>query len=48
VFSGIFTAEEVYGVGDQGSRDTSAVMYLEVLLNMTLKSVSFIDEAFFQ
>jgi hypothetical protein len=50
VFSGVFIAEEVDGVGDRGSGDTTMVdvqILLEAFLNMPLRSACFIDEAFF-
>jgi hypothetical protein len=42
VFSGVFTTEKVYGVGDKGSGDTTIVVQtpLEAFLNMSLRSVS--------
>jgi len=50
VFSGDFRAEEVYGVGNKqsGSITTADVKaLLEVFLNMSPRSVSFTDNAFF-
>jgi hypothetical protein len=50
VFSGVFTAEEVYGVGDEGSGDITMFdvqTLLEAFVNMPLRSAWFIDEAFF-
>ena len=41
MFSGVFIAEEVDGVGDKGSGDTTVVdvqTVLEAFLNMSLKS----------
>jgi hypothetical protein len=49
-FFGVFIAEEVDGVGDKGSRDTTMVdvqTFLEASLNMSLRSVCFIDEGLF-
>jgi hypothetical protein len=49
VFSGVFIAEEVYGVGDKESGNTTAVhvqTLLEAFLNMSQRSTSFIDAAF--
>jgi hypothetical protein len=48
MFSGVFIAEEVDGVGDKGTGDTTVVdlqSVLEAFLNMSLKSACFI--AFF-
>jgi hypothetical protein len=45
----VFSGEEV-GVGDKGSGNTTMVdvqTLLEAFLNMSLRSDSFIDEAFF-
>jgi hypothetical protein len=45
----VFVAEEVDGVGDEGSSDTMIVYVqtlLEVFLNIPLRSACFIDEAF--
>jgi len=50
MFSGVFIAEEVDGVGDKGSGDTTMVdlqMILEAFLKMFLRSACFIDEASF-
>jgi hypothetical protein len=50
VLSGVFTAEEVDGVGDKGLGDTTTVdvqTHLEAFLNMSLRSACFIDEALF-
>jgi len=50
VFFGVITAEEVDGVGYEVSGDTTTFgvqTLLEAFLNMSLKSASFIDEAFF-
>jgi hypothetical protein len=49
VFSGVFVAEEVDGVGDRGSGCTTMVYVqtcIEAFLNMSLRSACFIDEAF--
>ena len=49
VFSGVFVAEKVDGVGDKGSGDTEIFdmqILLEATLNMFLRSVSFIDADF--
>jgi hypothetical protein len=49
VLSGVFIVEEVDGVGEKGSGDTTAVdvqTLLETFLNMTLRSAYFTDEAF--
>jgi hypothetical protein len=51
VFSGVFIAEEVDGVGDTGSGDTPAAdaqTLLEAFLDMSLISDNFTDEHFFQ
>jgi hypothetical protein len=50
VFSGVFIAEEVDGVGGKGSGDTTVVevqALLEVFLNVSLRSACFVDETFF-
>jgi hypothetical protein len=50
VFSGVFIAEKVNGVGDKGSGETTIVdvlALLEAFLNMSQRSASFIDEVFF-
>jgi hypothetical protein len=49
VFSVVFIAEDVDGVGDKGSGDTTVVnveTLLDAFLNMSLRSACFIDEAF--
>jgi hypothetical protein len=49
VFSGVFIAEKVDGVGDKGSGDTATVdlqIILEATLNMSLRSVPFVDAYF--
>jgi hypothetical protein len=49
VFSGVFVAEEVYGVG-KGSGDTTTVVvqtFLEAFLSVCVRSACFSDEAFF-
>jgi len=49
VFSGVFIAEEVDGVGDKKSGDTTAVhvqTLLKAFLNMSQRSTCFIDAAF--
>jgi hypothetical protein len=48
-FSGVFTTEEVDGVGDKVSGDNTTVdvqTLLEAFSNMSLRSACFIDEAF--
>lgn len=48
--SEVFIAEQVDGVGDNGSGETTMVnvrTLLEAFLNLSQRSVSFIDEAFF-
>jgi hypothetical protein len=48
-FCGVFRPEEVHGVGDNGSGGTITIdvqTFFESILNMSLKSISFIDEAF--
>jgi len=50
MFSVIFIAAEVDGVGNKGSRDTKTVdvqTHLEAFLNMSIRSTCFIDKAFF-
>ena len=50
MFSGVFVAEEVDGVGDKGSGDTALVdieTLLEASLDISLVSACFIDETFF-
>jgi hypothetical protein len=50
LFSGVFIAEEVDGVGDTGSGDTTTVdvqTLLEAFLNMSLSSACFNNTAFF-
>jgi hypothetical protein len=50
VFSGVFIAEEVYGLGDKDSGYITTVdtqKLLKVFLNMFLRSACFSDEAFF-
>ena len=50
MFSGVFIAEEVDGVGDKGSEDTTMVhlqTILEAFLKMSLGSACYIDEASF-
>jgi hypothetical protein len=46
VFSGLFIAEEVDGVGDEGSRDTTTVhvqsVHVKAFLNMSMRSAYFI------
>jgi hypothetical protein len=47
---GVFIAEEGDGVGDKGSGDSTTVdvqTLLEAFWNMSLRSDSYIDEAFF-
>jgi hypothetical protein len=49
VFSGVFVAEEVDVVGDKESGDTATFdvpALLEAFLNMSLRSVSFVDDDF--
>jgi len=49
-FSGVFIAEDIDGVGDKRSGDTTAIdvdTHLEGFLNVSLKSACFTDEAFF-
>lgn len=48
--SGVFRAEKVDGVGYKGSGETAVVdvqTLLEAFLNLSQRSASFIDEAFF-
>jgi len=50
VFSAVLITELVDGVGDKGSRDNTTVdvqTHLEAFVNISLRSASFIDEAFF-
>ena len=50
LFSGVFIAEDVNGVGDGGSRDTITVdqqTLLEAFLNISLRSAC-LTEPFFQ
>jgi hypothetical protein len=50
MFSGVFIAKKVDGVGDKGSGKTTIVdvlTILEVFLCMFQRSASFIDEVFF-
>jgi hypothetical protein len=50
VFSGVFKAEKVCGVGDKGSGDTTTFYVqtlLEVFLSMSLRFACFNDEACF-
>jgi len=50
VFSGVLIAEEVDGAGDKGSGYTTTDdvwTILEAFLNLSLRSASFIDKAFF-
>ena len=49
MFSGVFVAEEVGGIGDKGSDDTTVdvQMLLETFLNLSLRRVCLIGEAFF-
>jgi hypothetical protein len=50
VFSGVFIAEEVDGIGDKGLGDTTTgdvQMLLETFLNMSLRSACFNDGGFF-
>jgi hypothetical protein len=49
VFPGVFIAEEVDGVEDKGSGDTTfdVQTLLEVFLNMSLTSAHSVDGAFF-
>jgi hypothetical protein len=50
VFYGVYIAEEVDGVRDKVSGNTTTVdvqTLLEAFLNMSLRSAFFIDEAFF-
>jgi len=47
-FSGVFIAEDIDGVGDKRSGDTTAIdvdTHLEGFLNVSLKSACFTDEA---
>ena len=49
MFSGVFIAEEVDGVGNKGSEDTTVVNVQtlgQAFLNLYLKSVCFLGEAF--
>jgi hypothetical protein len=49
VFSGVFIAEEVYGVGDSALGDTTIVgvqTLVDVFLNMSVTFARFIVEAF--
>ena len=49
-FSGVFKAEEIYGLGDKDSRYITTAdvkTLLKVFLNMSSRSACFIDEAFF-
>jgi hypothetical protein len=51
MFSGVFIAEEVDGVGDSGSGDTTMVdvqTLLEAFLHMSLISDNFTDENVFR
>jgi hypothetical protein len=50
VFSGVFIAQKVDGVGGNGSEDTTMFdvqTLLEAFLNMSPRSACFTDEAFF-
>jgi hypothetical protein len=50
VFSGVFIIEEVDGIGDKWSGDTTMVevqTLLEAFLNMSVRSARFIDETLF-
>jgi hypothetical protein len=50
VFSAVFIAEEVDGIGDKGSGDNTTVdteSILEAFLNTFLKSAHFTNKAFF-
>ena len=50
MFSGVFAAEEVDGVGDKGSGSTVLAdkeTLLEASLNISLISACFIDDTFF-
>jgi hypothetical protein len=50
VFSGVFIAEEVDGVGDKMSGDITMIhvqTLLKAFLNMLLRSAGSIDDAFF-
>jgi hypothetical protein len=49
VFSGVFIADKVDGVGDKGSGDNTVDVHthLEVFLNISLRSAFLIGEAFF-
>jgi hypothetical protein len=49
VFSGVFIAEEVDGIGDKGSDDTTVdlQMLLEAFLNLFLRCACLIGEVFF-
>jgi len=50
MFSGVFTAEEVDGVGDKGSGDIKTLYvqtFSEAFLNMCLRSDCFTAEAFY-
>jgi hypothetical protein len=47
VLSGVFVAEEVDGVGDRGSGDTTRSVvqtHIEDFMSMALRSACFIDE----
>jgi hypothetical protein len=49
VFSGVFKTEEIDGIGDKGSGDTTMVdvqTLLEAFVNMSLRYACSIDEAF--
>jgi len=49
MFSGVFIAEEVDGIGDKGSGDIvtfKVQALLEAFLNMSLRSTCFSDKAF--
>jgi hypothetical protein len=49
VFSGVFIAEEIYGLGDKDSGYITTVdvkKLLKVFLNMLLRSACFGDKAF--
>jgi len=48
MFSGVFIAAEVYGVGDRGKEIPQQFMYMEVFLSTIVKTVSFIDKALFK
>jgi hypothetical protein len=50
VFSGLFIAGEVDGVGDKDSRDIMMVdvqTLLKAFLNISLRAACFIDESFY-